>query len=184
MLLYQSGYITIKDHDEITDSYLLDIPNKEIRKGLMESLLPCYTNLPTINGQSALIKMYRAINKRDMDSALKVLQAYLLTIPYTDNTAYEGHYQQVLYIIFSLMNYYCDVEVHTARGRVDLVMRSKTDLYLIETKLNDSAEAAMHQIDLKDYASRFALCGLPVTKVALNFNPEQRTITDWKIVQV
>ena len=147
----------------------------------MESLLPYYTNRPTTEGQSALIKMYRAINKRDMDGALKVLQTFLLTIPYTDNTAYEGHYQQVLYIIFSLMNYYCDVEVHTARGRVDLVMRSNTDLYLIETKLNDSAEAAMAQIDLKDYASRFSTCGLPVTKVALNFDQETRTIRDWTI---
>ena len=180
-LLYQSGYITIKDYDEITDSYLLDIPNKEIRKGLMESLLPYYTNLPTLDGQSALIKMYRAINKRDMDSALKVLQAYLLTIPYTNNTAYEGHYQQVLYIIFSLMNYYCDVEVHSARGRVDLVMRSKTDLYLIETKLGDNAEAAMHQMDLKDYAARFTNCGLPITKVAIAFDCTTRTLSGWLI---
>ena len=180
-LLYQSGYITIKDYDDITDSYLLDIPNKEIRKGLMESLLPYYTNLPTMNGQSALIKMYRAINKRDMDGALKVLQEYLLTIPYTDNTAYEGHYQQVLYIIFSLMNYYCDVEVHTARGRVDLVMRSKTDLYLIETKLGDNARAAMHQIELKDYAARFSTYNLPVTKVAIAFDCSTRTLSEWII---
>ena len=180
-LLYQSGYITIKDYDDITDSYLLDIPNKEIRKGLMESLLPYYTNLPTMNGQSALIKMYRAINKRDMDGALKVLQEYLLTIPYTDNTAYEGHYQQVLYIIFSLMNYYCDVEVHTARGRIDLVMRSKTDLYLVETKLGDNARAAMHQIDLKDYAARFSSYDLPVTKVAIAFDCSTRTLSDWII---
>ena len=180
-LLYQSGYLTIKDGEEMLDIYTLDIPNKEINKGLMKSLLPYYINQPSVNGQSALIKMYRAIEKRDMDAALKVLQTFLLTIPYTDNTAYEGHYQQVLYIIFSLMNYYCDVEVHTARGRVDLVMRSKTDLYLIETKLNDSAEAAMAQIDLKDYASRFALCGLPVTKVAMSFDQEEHTIKDWRI---
>ena len=180
-LLYQSGYITIKDYDDITDAYLLDIPNKEIRKGLMESLLPAYTNLPTLKGQSALIKMYRAINKRDMDTALKVLQEYLLTIPYTDHTAYEGHYQQVLYIIFSLMNYYCDVEVHTARGRVDLVMRSNTDLYLIEVKLNKDAQTAMQQIDLKDYPSRFAQCGLPLTKVAINFDQQTRTLSHWQI---
>ena len=180
-LLYQSGYITIKDYDEIADAYLLDIPNKEIRRGLMESLLPSYTHLPTTEGQSALIKMYRAINKRDMDGALKVLQEFLLTIPYTDNTRYEGHYQQVLYIIFSLMSYYCDVEVHTARGRVDLVMRSKTDLYLIETKLGEGAVAAMQQMDLKDYAARFSACDLPVTKVAIAFDCTTRTLSDWLI---
>ena len=182
-LLYQSGYITIKDYEEETYSYTLDIPNKEIRNGLMLSLLPSYVNQPIGPGRSALTDMYRALLKRDMDSALKELQAYLLTIPYTDNTRYEGHYQQVLYIIFSLMGLYCDVEVHSARGRIDLVMRSKTDLYLIETKLGDNAEAAMHQIDLKDYAARFSTYNLPVTKVAIAFDCTTRTLSGWLIEQ-
>ena len=182
-LLYQSGYITIKDGLPDVNIYTLDIPNKEIRNGLMLSLLPAYVNQPAIKGQSTLIDMYFALQRRDMDSALRQLQAYLLTIPYTDNTRYEGHYQQVLYIIFNLMGLYCDVEVHTARGRVDLVMRSKTDLYLIETKLGDSAEAAMRQIDLKDYASRFSTCGLPISKVAITFDCATCTLSDWRIEQ-
>ena len=180
-LLYQSGYITIKGYDEETEFYTLDIPNNEIRKGLMDCLLPEYVHCSLLDGRTTIGKMYRAVNKRDMDTALKVLQEFLPTIPYTDNTDYEGHYQQVLYIIFSLMNYYCDVEVHTARGRVDLVMRSKTDLYLIETKLGINADAAMHQIDLKDYAARFATCGLPITKVAITFDSATRTLSDWQI---
>ena len=180
-LLYQSGYTTIKGYDADVEEYTLDIPNKEIRNGLMLSLLPGYVNQPIGPGRSALANMYRALLKRDMDSALKVLQEYLLTIPYTDNTRYEGHYQQVLYIIFNLMGLYCDVEVHSARGRIDLVMRSKTDLYLIETKLGDNAKAAMHQIDLKDYAARFATYNLPVTKVAIAFDCAARTLSDWLI---
>ena len=72
-------------------------------------------------------------------------------------------------------------EARTARGRVDLVMRSKTDLYLIETKLNDNARAAMHQIDLKDYAARFSTCSLPVTKVAIAFDCATHTLSDWII---
>ena len=180
-LLYQSGYITIKDGLSDVNIYTLDIPNKEIRNGLMLSLLPAYVNQPTIKGQSTLIDMYFALQRRDMDAALKQLQAYLLTIPYTNNTAYEGHYQQVLYIIFSLMGLYCDVEVHTTRGRVDLVMRSKTDLYLIETKLGEGARAAMHQINLKNYAARFSTYALPVTKVAIAFDCTTRTLSDWLI---
>ena len=180
-LLYQSGYLTIKSGDPMLGIYTLDIPNKEIRTGLMKSLLPYYTNLPAINGQSALIKMYRALAKGDMEGCLGVLRVFLLTVPYTDNTAYEGHWQQVLYIIFSLMNCYVDVEVHTAAGRVDLVMRTSGTLYLVETKLGKGAEAAAKQIDLKDYASRFASCGLPVVKVGVNFDSAQHTITDWQI---
>ena len=180
-LLYQSGYTTIKAYDADVEEYTLDIPNKEIRNGLMLSLLPGYVNQPIGPGRSALANMYRALLKRDMDAALRVLQEYLLTIPYTDNTRYEGHYQQVLYIIFNLMGLYCDVEVHTARGRIDLVMRSKADLYLIETKLGDNAKAAMHQIDLKDYAARFSTYNLPVTKVAIAFDCSTRTLSDWII---
>ena len=182
-LLYQSGYLTIKDCDEEGISYLLDIPNKEIRNGLMRSLLPYYVQLPPENGSATIARMYRALRKGDMDGALRVLQAYLKTIPYTDNTAYEGHYQQVLYIILSLMGIYVDVEVRTATGRVDMVMRTADTLYIMELKLNDSAEAAMGQIDLKEYPERFSLYGLPIVKVGISFDSEKRTIKDWKIVK-
>ena len=180
-LLYQSGYLTIKDYDADADLYLLDIPNHEIRIGLLESLLPSYVELPAPKKDSLMAGMYRALKKRDMDAALKLLQAYLLTIPYTNNTAYEGHYQQVLYILFSLLGYYVDVEVHTATGRVDLVLRTQTDLYLIEVKLNADAQTALRQIELKDYASRFAECGLPLTKVGITFDQQTRTISEWEI---
>ena len=180
-LLYQSGYLTIKDYDAEMQTYTLDIPNHEIRIGLLESLLPSYVALPRTKGSSLMAGMYRALKKRDMDSALRLMQAYLLTIPYTNNTAYEGHYQQVLYILFSLLGYYADVEVHTATGRVDLVLRTQTDLYLIEVKLNADAQTAMRQIDLKDYAARFAECGLPLTKVGITFDQQTRTLSDWQI---
>ena len=180
-LLYQSGYLTIKDYDEAYGAYTLDIPNKEIRLGLMETLLPHYTE-GRVNAAGATLRgMARALDKRDMDGALRVIQSFLLTIPYTDRTASEGHYQQVLYILFSLLGLYCDVEVHTARGRVDLVVRTRTDLYLVETKLGSDASAAMAQIDLRDYASRFARCGLPVTKVGISFDLNTRTLSDWVI---
>ena len=89
----------------------------------------------------------------------------------------------MLYIIFSLLAQYenIDVEVRTPTGRVDMVMRTDKALYLFELKTNKSAEVAMKQIDLKDYPSRFALCGLPVIKVGINFDAEKRTISDWEI---
>ena len=89
----------------------------------------------------------------------------------------------MLYIIFSLFGRYVEVEVHTPTGRVDIVMKTAKALYLFELKLNKSAEAAMKQIDLKDYSSKFALTGLPVVKVGINFDPERRTIGDWKVLQ-
>ena len=182
-LLYQSGYITIKDYDKTSRLYTLDIPNGEIRIGLMESLLPNYVERRWEAGMTNIGKMYRALYNNDLDEMLRLLQAYLLTVPYCDNANSEGHYQQMLYIIFSLFGRYVEVEVHTPRGRVDVVMISSNTLYLFELKLNKDAATAMKQINLKDYASKFALCNLPIVKVGINFDSEQRTITDWEIVR-
>ena len=180
-LLYQSGYITIKDYDDITELYTLDIPNREIRVGLMRSLLPNYIGNNSWMGSTTIAQMYGCIYKEDMDGALCLLREFLLTVPYCDNTNYEGHYQQLFYVIFSLFGMYIDVEVRTPRGRVDMVMRTATTIYVIELKLNSSADNAVRQIDLNDYPSRFALCGLPIVKVGINFDGEKRTIDDWKI---
>ena len=180
-LLYQSGYITIKDYNKILDLYTLDIPNKEVRLGLMESLLPNYVGNETPEATTMVAYLFYDIQNGDMDSALRRLQTFLSTIPYCDNTKYEGHYQQLFYVIFSLLNYYVDVEVRTPRGRVDVVLCTKTTLYVMELKLDKTADEAMEQINLKNYPERFALCGLPVVKVAINFDSERCTIGEWKL---
>lgn len=182
-LLFQSGYITIKDYDPFIESYHLDIPNNEVRIGLMRSLIAyCIEPNPTAT-KSTIRGLVRAILQEDMEGALRLLQTFLSTVPYTDNTQYEGHYQQVLYIIFSLIGQYdyLDVEVRTPVGRVDMVLRTATTLYIVELKLNQSAEAAMNQIDLKQYPERFRLSGLPIVKVGINFDAERHTLKDWVI---
>lgn len=180
-LLYQSGYITIKDYDKLTELYTLDIPNREIQVGLMQSLLPYYLVNDSDMGLTTIGEMYGAIARGDMDGALRLLQEFLSTVPYCDNTHYEGHYQQLFYIIFSLFGMYVDVEVRTPKGRVDVVMRTADILYVIELKLDKSADAAMAQINLKKYPERFILSGLPVVKVGINFDVENHTLGDWII---
>ena len=180
-LLYQSGYVTIKGYDEMFQIYTLDIPNAEVRIGLMRSLIPYYVTRDTQATNTTVVNLARALVRGDMDGMLRLLQTFLSTVPYCDRTDYEGHYQQMLYIIFSLLGAYVDVEVRTPGGRVDMVMRTATTLYVVELKLNQSAEAAMQQIDLKNYPERFALCGLPVVKVGINFDMERHTLKDWMI---
>lgn len=181
-LLYQSGYITIKGYDVFTQLYHLDIPNKEVRIGLMNSLLPYYLERDTARGLTTVALMSAAIRQERMDDALTLLQTFLSTVPYADNTNYEGHYQQLFYIIFSLFGMYVEVEVRTPRGRVDLVMKTATTLYLLELKLDSSADAAINQIELKNYPEKFSMCGLPIVKVGINFDKETHTLGDWKIV--
>lgn len=181
-LLYQSGYTTIKAYNPLTHIYTLDIPNKEVRIGLMESILPNYLTQGKVEAnQLVLAEMYECLRLNDMDSALSKLQEFLATVPYSDNTNYEGHYQQLLYIVFTLLGNYVDIEVRTPKGRVGMVIRTATHLYVMELKLDKDAETAMRQINLKDYPRRFALCGLPVVKVGINFDRKTHTISDWKI---
>ena len=182
-LLYQSGYLTIKGYDKFSKLYTLDLPNKEIKVGLFESLLPNYLEgMFAQNGDVAIAQMSVLIRQDNMDGALQLLQTFLGTVPYCNVTNYEGHYQQMLYIIFSLLTgYVVDVEVHTPKGRLDIVMLTHTRLYIIELKLNKNAQAALQQINLKNYAQRFALCGKPVSKVGINFDSTTANIEDWVI---
>ena len=181
-LLYQSGYITIKDYNRNFDYYTLDIPNREVRLGLTRSLIPAYITPNTLVVNNTARRMAQCLAKGDVDGSLALLQQFLLTVPYCNDASSEGHYQQVLYIIFTLVTgYFTDVEVHTPTGRVDMVMNTGKAIILFELKLNMSSGAAMRQIDLKDYASKFALSGLPIVKVGINFDAERRTIGDWKI---
>lgn len=182
-LLYQSGYLTIKDYEPMSEIYTLDIPNKEIKVGLFESLLPNYLEGTFAEaGDVTIARMSVLIRQNDMDGAIRLLQTFFETVPYCNNTNYEGHYQQVLFIIFSLLTHFLvDVEIHTPNGRVDIVMLTNTHIYIIELKLNKDAKTAMQQINLKDYAQRFALCGKPVIKVGINFNAKSGQIEDWMI---
>lgn len=179
-LLYQSGYVTIKGYSRFSDLYQLDIPNREVRIGLMRSLLPNYVQRPA-ELNTLIAEMAEKIYNDDMEGGLRLLKTYLSTIPYCDNTHYEGHYQQLLYVIFTLLGHYVDVEVRTPQGRVDMMLRTPGTLYVIELKVGQSAEIALEQINLKEYPERFALCGLPVVKVGINFSTEKRTIEGWRI---
>ena len=107
----------------------------------MRSLLPYSVTPDTLTATTTIVNLARALVKGDMEGMLQLLQTFLSTVPYCDHTDYEGHYQQMLYIIFSLLGMYVDVEVRTPRGRVDMVMRTATTLYIVELKLNQSRHA-------------------------------------------
>ncbi len=203
-LLYQSGYITIKDYRPDTSLYILDLPNEEVREGLIESLLPYYVSDDKEDDAKVLILEMRAlIRKDDMDGALEMLKTFLKGVPYVDflkgeteptntnkrgrkkqTTDYEGHYQQLLYVIFTLLG--CQrvyTEDKTATGRIDMTLETKTRMYVIEIKVNKTAQTALDQIDAKDYPAKYSLQPLPVYKLGINFDTKARTIESWKLCE-
>lgn len=181
-LLYQSGYITIKNYDPETELYTLALPNKEVRIGLYRSMLPHYLAAKSAMCNMTVAKMSSLINKGNMDGALQLLKTFWETVPYCDNTDYEGHYQQTMYIIFALLtNFRILVEQHTFRGRTDITMETKDTIYVIELKFNKSAQEALDQINNKHYADAFALRGKTVEKIGMNFmiDEDKTIVLDW-----
>ena len=182
-LLYQSGYSTIKGYEKKTRVYTLDIPNREIFIGLYESLLPGYVQSESDEGKVVIADISSYINSGKMDEALQMLADFLETIPYCDNTNYEGHYQQMFYIIFALLtDYNIIVELHTAKGRIDITMETADTIYVMELKFNKSAQEALDQINDKHYAQAFALKNKEIVKVGLNFSVKDEVNTlEWVI---
>ena len=182
-LLYQSGYLTIKDYEKKIDVYTLDFPNKEIEVGLFDSLLPGYLGSEIDAGRVVVADISTYINNGEMDEALQLLADFLETIPYCDNTHYEGHWQQTLYIMFALLtNYDILVEQHTAKGRIDITMETTDTIYVMELKFNKSAEEALAQIEAKHYADAFKKSGKKVVKIGLNFSvKDEVNCLEWKI---
>ena len=182
-LLYQSGYLTIKDYEKKIDVYTLDFPNKENEVGLFDSLLPGYLGSEIDAGRVVVADISTYINNGEMDEALQLLADFLETIPYCDNTHYEGHWQQTLYIMFALLtNYDILVEQHTAKGRIDITMETADTIYVMELKFNKSAEEALAQIEAKRYADAFKMSGKKVVKIGLNFSvKDEVNCLEWKI---
>ena len=182
-LLYQSGYVTIKGYDKLTKLYLLALPNQEIRVGLYGSLLPHYLTDKSAKANTTIAKMSVLVKKGDMDAAFCLLNDFLETVPYCDNTHYEGHWQQTLYIMFALLtNYDILVEQHTAKGRIDITMETADTIYVMELKFNKSAEEALAQIEAKHYADAFKMSGKKVVKIGLNFSvKDEVNCLEWKM---
>ncbi len=187
-LFYQSGYLTIKAYDPVLNLYTLGYPNEEVKVGMMRTLVPYYlcrdTNLATIT----VGKMYLALRKDDIDEALRIARSFLAGIPYEEGTlkdapAREGHFTAMLYVMFSFLNLYVYAQVRTAKGRMDILLKTDSSIYVMELKMDGSADEALRQIDDRGYAIPFEADGRRIVKVGINFSSEERTICEWKIAE-
>ena len=191
-LLYQSGYLTIKGYDKYTNLYRLGIPNQEVRVGFTQGLLPTYTGLDIGRTQVGFaVKFWRALQKHDLDLALREMQAYLAGIPYVEGfkkklaeaANAEGFYEYTFYLIFSMLNVYVRTQVKCAGGRIDMVVWMPDTTYVLELKTTGTAQEALAQIDSHDYALPYQTEGRKVVKAGVKVNPDTRTIEDWAIAQ-
>lgn len=178
-LIYQSGYLTIKDYDKEFGNYLLEFPNDEVRYGFINFLVPFYTSMAN-NDQSFYIgKFIQELRAGNYNSLLTRLQAFFADFPYELNDKTERHYQVVFYLVFKLMGQFTDVEIRSARGRADAVVKTPKFIYVFEFKLNGTAEEALQQIDDKGYLIPYQADGRELIKIGVEFSATERNISRW-----
>ena len=186
-VIYQSGYLTIKGYDSRFGTYRLGFPNLEVEEGFVKYLLPYYANVSASKTPFEIGRFVREIEGGDYDAFFRRLQSFFADTPYETITGLkperdtELHYQNVLFIVFRLIGLYTKVEYHTNRGRIDLVLQTDHYIYVMEFKLNGTAEEALQQINEKQYTQPFVADGRKIVKIGLNFSSETRNIERWVV---
>ena len=178
-VIYQSGYLTIKGFIPEPRIYELGFPNREVEEGFMDFLLPYYTPVENTETGFAIWEFIGDVKSGNIDGFMERLQAFLADCPYEMAKDIKLHYQNVLFIVFRLAGLYTKVEYHTSRGRIDLVLQTPDYVYVMEFKLDGSAEEAMQQIVEKQYALPFAKDPRKVFCIGVNFSSDTRNIDRW-----
>lgn len=184
-LLFQTGYLTIKGYDSEYESYFLGLPNREVANGFFKDLLPIYMDDRNGMSLSAVRGFCRQVNAGDAEGFISHLQAFLADIPYDlSKNKPEVYFENNIYIIFKLMGFTVETEYRTSAGRIDLLVKTKRFIYVIELKINGSAEDALAQIEEKNYSLPFTTDPRMLFKIGISFSPKTRNIDRWIIHEV
>jgi hypothetical protein len=188
-ILYQSGYLTIKEYDPMSREYLLGFPNEEVKYGFLNSLLKNYRIDPPDLQRFMVSNFAKDLWAGNVNAFMNRLRAFFTSIPYPDWKETERYYQNILFVIFSLVGSYVQAEVQSALGRCDLVVRTKITgddvLYVFELKFSrqgavHTAREALEQIDEKGYLIPYTATGCKLVKIGAVFDEESRTVSEWE----
>ena len=188
-LLYQSGYLTIDTYDARLRTYTLHFPNLEVRNGMVSGLMPLILRRSTADGNALIRKMAAALFDGNLSDALAALRSYIAKIPYDiitkedwdDKEKHESFYKLLFYMVFSMLNSTVDTEVKSILGRADVVIKTKSHIFVLELKVDDTVENALAQIDSKGYAIPYETEGRTLIKCGVSICSEARNITHWRI---
>ena len=183
-LLFQTGYLTIKNFDIIYDEITLAYPNQEVAKSFSAHILSTITIDKLEETDNLLHKIRRSFLSNEIDKFIDYINILLKNISYTilpENK--ENYYHSIFYLIMKLLGFSIEVEIQTIDGRIDAVVKTDTNIYVIEFKINQLAEKAIKQIKDKKYAQKYADDKRPIMLMGINFDTDKKNIADWKIIK-
>ena len=183
-VLFQTGYLTINTYDQTKNKYTLTYPNAEVRESFKKYLLAAFANerIPTI--EKSLSALGQALEKHNVDSFCTILQGLMAQIPYQLHISQEKYYHSLFQLICSLLDIEAQSEISTDKGRIDLVIETKKDVYIFEIKLAASAEAALRQIEDRRYYERYYSKKKKIALVGISFSRKKNKkglFLDWTI---
>ena len=179
-LFFQSGYLTIKGYDPEFRTYSLDFPNTEVEQGFAQFMTNYYYG-GNRNGGFSIRKFVKAVEAGEAETFMTLLQAFYADEDYQLVGALEKYFQNSLLMLFKLMGFYVQVERHTSRGRMDVTVQTRDYVYILELKVDKTAEEALQQIEDKQYAAPFATDPRKLFKIGVCFSSEERGIKAWRI---
>lgn len=183
-VLYQSGYLTIKDYDKEFRLYTLDFPNEEVEEGFINFLVPMYTSVSETDSPAFIGKFVREVRAGKVDDFMKRLQSLMADTPYEIIKDLENHYKNVMFILTKLMGFYVQAEYKTSYGRIDLLIATDKYVYVIEIKIDGTPEEALKQINDKEYALPFTAGEREVIKIGANVSREKRNLESWIVERI
>ena len=179
-LFFQSGYLTITGYDARFGIYQLDFPNREVEQGFARFMAVYYHN-GNRNGGFAINRFVKALENGQPEEFMTLLQAFYADADYQLTGKLEVYFQNSLMVLFRLMGFYVEMERHTSRGRMDVTLQTKDYVYIMELKVDKSADEALQQIEDRQYAAPFAADPRELFKIGVCFSSEERGISEWKV---
>ena len=179
-VIYQSGYLTIKGYDERFKKYQLGFPNKEVEEGFLNFLLPLYTSAGN-NSPFMVDEFVQDVESGNPERFMQRMKAFFADTSYQVVGNAELYFQNAMYLVFKIMGFYTQVERPTSDGRIDALIQTPDYIYIIECKLDRTAEEALCQINDSDYAAPFAMDKRRLYKIGVNFSSQTRGVEQWII---
>jgi Predicted AAA-ATPase/PD-(D/E)XK nuclease superfamily len=183
-LLFQTGYLTVKELNPMNGDAVLDYPNKEIRDSFYQFMINGLTNASRNNfhADSAVKIMTTAFKNADLEAVKETLNTLLSGLPAeTFDQKSEGLYHGLLHLTFKLLGIYIQSEVHSSKGQADSIVTTDSHVFIFEFKFNRSTKEALKQIHLKNYAEQYRQSGKKIVGIGVNFVTKDRKIKGWAV---
>lgn len=179
-LLFQTGYLTIRHIDERRGQYTLDYPNREVEEAMHDHLIGELTGRPAVDSLQPVLQLEDAFLAKDLAKVVQIINSMLKDVPsLLLDQKNEHFYHALVHLLFRYLGLFIESEVHTSDGRMDAVVQTPTDVFILEFKLDESAESALQQIKTKQYAEKYRLTNKPVTGIGIAFGSGRKDVAGW-----